>query len=153
MCQQGVTVFFCSYLADIDASVLIIVGPVAQCQAKLLLAVLPTQFHLLLHKQTSNVYNVMPDMSLHFFPVDWMDSKIISSEAWDTFLYCRWIDITLGRSNLIFMVFITILVTLGMFCYPTLISEWNWFRQRGSMFFFCWCTISLMLSFLHIYTH
>lgn len=37
-----------SYLANIDASVLLIVSPVAECQAQFLLTVLSTQFHFLL---------------------------------------------------------------------------------------------------------
>lgn len=37
-----------SHLADIDARVLIIIGPVTERQAKFLLAVLSAQFHLLL---------------------------------------------------------------------------------------------------------
>lgn len=56
--------FLCAHLADIDAGVLLIVGPVAQRQAELLLAILPTQLHLLLH---TNKTNVMLVRSLCFF--------------------------------------------------------------------------------------
>lgn len=47
-------IIFFTYLADIDAGVLLIISPVAQRQAKLLLAVLPAQLHLLL--QHTQIY-------------------------------------------------------------------------------------------------
>lgn len=45
----------CAYLAHINGGVLLIICPVAQCQAELLQAVLPTQLHFLLNTQTSDV--------------------------------------------------------------------------------------------------
>lgn len=68
----------CPYLADIDAAVLLVVGPVAQCQAELLQAVPPAQLHFLFHTQT-NKYCFKLQMLSHgepvisrFFPPQWI---------------------------------------------------------------------------------
>lgn len=42
------------YLADIDGCILLLICPVAQSQTQFLLAVLPTQLHLLLNTSTKN---------------------------------------------------------------------------------------------------
>lgn len=57
------------YLADVDAGVLLIVRPVAQRQAELLLAVLPAQLHLLQPNTTCFPFGRLdrPGGALHLF--------------------------------------------------------------------------------------
>lgn len=122
------------YLADIDAGVLLVVSPVAQCQAKLLLAVLPAQLHLLSQHTPINQQWFKPNMFSHGAPVRslcfpqwiWWIPKPYQFKHWvySSVLQNSWNDTTRGRWGPTWLLCSTLplLITLGVFCCSVVVN-------------------------------
>lgn len=67
------------YLADIDAGVLLVIRPVAQRQAELLLAVLPAQLHFLQKRNMFPLRKTQPNLTVPCLVSASNEFKVIGS--------------------------------------------------------------------------